>query len=160
MPSSNRERKNMSVLSWFELSRHDSTLFTLFLYCAISHQRLRQLTGSITGDVSGAAPSKEILRISELESIKEVNKEIQTPSRAVSDGIILSVASLANHTGDELIWEVKQSPFQPPLQSLQWLDIYGSLLPNHVHLNGLGQLIKLKEGPKKTTLRGLAPILS
>jgi hypothetical protein len=159
MPSSSRETESISVLSWLELSRHDFTLFTLFLYCAISHQRLRQLTRGTSGDVSGA-PTRQILKISELESIKEVNKAIQTPSRAVSDAVILSVASLANHTGDELIWDTKQSLFQPPLQSLQWLDIYGSLLPNHVHQHGLVQLVKLKEGLGKTSLPGLAPMLS
>jgi hypothetical protein len=159
MPSSSGETRSISVLSWFELSRQDFTLLTLFLYCAISHHRLRQCIGGATGNISTVL-NRQILRISELESIKEVNKAIQSPSRAVSDAVILSVASLANHSGDESVWDTKPSPFESPLRSLQWLDIYGSLLPNHVHLNGLVQIIKLKEGPGKTSLLGLAAILS
>jgi hypothetical protein len=159
MPSSSRQIKSISVFSWFELSRQDSTLLTLFLYCAISHHRLRQRIRGWTGNISGV-PNRQMLRISELESIKEVNKAIQSPSRAVSDAVILSVASLANHSGDDSVWDTKPSPFEPPLRSLQWLDIYGCLLPNHVHLNGLVQIIKLREGPGKTRLPGLAAILS
>jgi hypothetical protein len=102
-----------------------------------------------------------MLVISELESIKEVNKAIQDPSRALSDAVILSVICLANNGGDELFWDKNlRSPFQPPLRGLQWLYIYGSLLPNPVHLTGLAQLIKLREGLERTGLPGLAPILS
>lgn len=102
-----------------------------------------------------------MLEFSELESIKEVNKAIQNPSRALSDAVILSVGCLANNRADELLWDKNiRSPFQPPLRNLQWLDIYGSLLPNHVHLTGLTQLIKLKEGLERTELPGLAAILS
>jgi hypothetical protein len=96
-----------------------------------------------------------MLVISELESIKEVNKAIQDPA------VILSVICLANNGGDELFWDKNlRSPFQPPLRGLQWLYIYGSLLPNPVHLTGLAQLIKLREGLERTRLPGLAPILS
>lgn len=96
-----------------------------------------------------------------MESIKEVNIAIQNPSRALSDAVILSVGSLANHCGDEFMWDMNiQSPFQSPLQGLQWLDVYGCLLPNHVHLNGVAQLIKLREGPENVGLPGLALIIS
>jgi hypothetical protein len=97
----------------------------------------------------------------ELESIKEVIKAIQNPSQSLRDAVILSVACLANNSGDELLWDTNiQSPFQSPLRSLQWLDIYGSLLPNRVHLAGLAQLVKLRGGLDMTRLPGLAPTLS
>jgi hypothetical protein len=97
----------------------------------------------------------------ELKSIKMVNEAIQQPSKALSDAVILSVGALVNNRGDELMWDENlRSPFQSPLQSLQWLDIYGSLLPNPVHLSGLAQMIKLRGGLEQTELPGLAPILS
>jgi len=160
MPSSSPGTRSEGVTGWFEYSWHDPTLFTLVLYCAVCHQRIQWL---IKGKPAGVfePPFKRMLAISELESIKEVKNAIQNPSRAVTDGVILCVAALANHTADELLWDSNiQSPFQPPLQGLQWLDVYGSLSPNFLHLNGLAQLLKLREGLEKITLAGLAPILS
>jgi hypothetical protein len=85
-----------------------------------------------------------MLVISELESIKEVNKAIQDPSRALSDAVILSVTCLAKNGGDELFWDKNlRSPFQPPLRGLQWLYIYGSLLPNPVHLRAVSKVSTL-----------------
>lgn len=160
MPSSSPGRRSEGVVGWLEYAWQDPTLFMLVLYCAICHQRMQWL---IKGKPTGVfePPFKQMLAISELESIKEVKNAIQNPSRAISDGVILSVACLANYRGDELLWDSNiQSPFQPPLQDLQWLDVYGSLSPNFLHLNGLAQLLKLREGPEKIMLAGLASILS
>jgi hypothetical protein len=102
-----------------------------------------------------------MLAILEMESVKEINKAIQTPSRALNDAIILSVGCMASSNGDELVSNRNsRSPFQPPLRSLQWLDIYGGLLPNRVHWTGLAKLIKLKEGLERIRLPGLASMLS
>lgn len=102
-----------------------------------------------------------MLEVLELESIKRVQESIQDPSQAVSDATILSVGCLANNRGDESVWDENlRSPFQPPLRSLQWLDLYGSLSPNLFHLAGLAQLVKLRDGLESTGLPGLAPILS
>jgi hypothetical protein len=139
---------------------YDSTLFTVFLFGATAHWRLHWLTKGKTGEIF-KPQDKEMLVISQSESIKEVNKAIQHRSRALSDAVILSVICLANNTEDELLWDKNlRLPFQPPLRGLQWLDIYGSLLPNPIHLAGLAQLIKLREGLERINLPGLAPILS
>jgi hypothetical protein len=97
----------------------------------------------------------------ELESIKMVNKAIRNPSRAVSDAVITSVAALVHSSWNESMWDENlRSPFQSPLQGLQWLDIYGSILANSVHLSGLTQLIKLKEGLGQTKVPGKASLIS
>ena len=97
----------------------------------------------------------------ELESIKRVNEAIQNPSRALNDAVIISVTCLVNNGGDEFTWDDNlRSPFESPLRDLQWLDIYGRLMPNPVHLSGLAQLIKLREGLEQIKLPGLAPIIS
>ena len=96
----------------------------------------------------------------ELESIKMVNEAIQNPSRALSDAVIASVGCLVHSGWDESMWdESLRSPFQSPLQGLQLLDIYGSILTNPVHLSGLAQLIKLR-GQGQTKVPGLASIIS
>jgi hypothetical protein len=97
----------------------------------------------------------------ELESIKMVNAAIQNPSRALSDAVILSVSCLLNNCWDELMLDGNpRSPFQSPLRGLQWLDIYGMLIPDPVHLSGLAQLIKLRGGLEQIKLPGISPILS
>jgi hypothetical protein len=130
------------------------------MFRALSHKQLHWLRRGKTGD-QFRPQDKQMLEYLELESIKRVNKAIQDPSRALSDAIIMSVACLANNRVDELVWDENiTSPFQSPLQSLQWLDIYGSLLPNPVHRAGLAQLIKLRGGLESTELARLSPILS
>jgi hypothetical protein len=97
----------------------------------------------------------------ELESIKMVNEAIQNPSRALSDAVITSVAILINSRGDEIMLDENlRSPFQSPLRSLQWLDMYGSLLSNPVHVSGLAQLIKLRGGLEHIKLPGISSIVS
>jgi hypothetical protein len=53
-----------------------------------------------------------------------------------------------------------RSPFQPPLRSLQWRDIYGSQPSNPVHMAGLAELVKLRGGLENIRLPGLASALS
>jgi hypothetical protein len=104
---------------------------------------------------------KNILKFLELESIKMVNKAIQNPSRALTDAVITSVSCLLNNCEDELMLDGNpRSPFQSPLRGLQWLDIYGSILTNPVHLSGLAQLVKLRGGLEQIKLPGISPILS
>jgi hypothetical protein len=162
MPSSLNGPTNAAILSWFQPFWHDSKLFTIFLFGALSHKRLHCLRKEKTGDIF-RPPDNELLNFLELESIKRVNEAIQNPSRALSDAVIISVMCLVNNTviGDELMWDDNlRSPFQSPLRDLQWLDIYGRLMPNPVHLSGLAQLIKLRGGVEQIQLPGLAPIIS
>jgi hypothetical protein len=160
MPSSPGKPRSTAVLSWFQLSLHDPTLFTTSIYHAISHQRLYWLTKGKTGNISWPQDTQTLANF-ELESIKEVNKAIQNPSRSLRDAVIMSVGCLANSSRDELLLDKNiRSPFQSPLRSLQWLDIYGIILPNRVHLTGLAQLVKLRGGLDMTSLPGLAPALS
>jgi hypothetical protein len=104
---------------------------------------------------------KRMLDLCEMETTKMINKAIQDPARAVSDAVILSVLCMATNRPDESVWhENVRSPFQPPLRSLQWLDIYGSLSPNLVHVNGLRQLVALRGGLESIDLPGLASMIS
>jgi hypothetical protein len=95
----------------------------------------------------------------EADSISKINRIIRDPSQVVSDAAILSVLCLANN--ESPAWkERKESPFQAPLRSLQWLDVYGSLSPNPTHQAGLAQLVYLKGGLDKIELPALAAIVS
>jgi hypothetical protein len=160
LPSSLNGPRSTTILSWFQLSRHDSTLSTVFLFAAVAHQRLNYLTKRKTADIL-TPQNNEMLIFLELESIKRINEAMQNPSRALSDAVINSVGCLVNNSWDKTMWDENlRSPFQSPLRRLQLLDTLGSLSPNPVHYSGLAQMIKLREGLEQTELPGLAPILS
>jgi hypothetical protein len=161
IPSSSRNGPRSEViLSWLQLSWRDPTFFSGVLFAAVSHQRLHYLRKGETGDIF-RSQDKKMLIFLELESIRMVNAAIQNPSRALSDVVITSVGCLVHSSWDELMWDENlRSPFQSPLRGLQWLDIYGSLLSNPVHLSGLAQLIKLRGGLEQIKLPGISPILS
>ena len=160
MPSSVNGPRSAAILSWFQPFWHDSNLFTIFLFGAVSHKRLHCLRKENTADIS-RPPDNKLLIFLELESIKRVNEAIQSPSRVLNDTVIISVMCLVNNRADELMYDDNlRSPFESPLRDLQWLDIYGRLTPNPVHLSGLAQLIKLREGLEQIKLPGLAPIIS
>jgi len=83
------------------------------------------------------------------------------PSRAVTDAVILSVLCMAtNSHQDVALTSSAQSPFYPPLRSLQWLDIYGTPSANPIHAQGLAQLIELRGGLENVTLPELAATIS
>ena len=160
MPSSLTEPNSAAILSWFQVFRLDSTLFTVVLFGAVSHKRLYSLRMEKTRDI-WKPQHNNMLILLELEAIKRVNEAIQDPSRALSDAVIICVMGLVNNGGSDLMWD--ENPrllFQSPLRDLQWLDVYGRLMPNSVHLNGLAQLVKLRGGLEHIKLPGLAPILS
>jgi hypothetical protein len=77
----------------------------------------------------------------------------------VTDEIILSVLCLATNDSPDLR-DIKHSPFQPTLRSLQWLDIYARLSPNPIHQAGLLRLVELRGGLYKLKLPGLAAVIS
>jgi len=97
----------------------------------------------------------------ETTTIRLLNEVMSDPSRAVTDAVILSVLCMASnsHQGVALIPSA-QSPFYPPLRSLQWLDVYGALSANPVHVRGLAQLIELRGGLENIALPGLAATIS
>jgi hypothetical protein len=99
-----------------------------------------------------------------LEAIRMISKSLQDPGNATTDTITLSVLILAElATTEEHALEMiqsKDSPFDAPFQSMQWIDVYSSLPPNQIHLDGLIKIIELKGGLENVRLPCLAAILS
>lgn len=97
----------------------------------------------------------------EIETIKLINEAVQDPARAASDAVLLSVLCMAHNTSNDSSQQrANVTPFTAPLQRLQWLDVYGSLPPNLVHVKGLIQMVMLRGGVEKIELPGLASIIS
>ncbi|KAL5358860.1 hypothetical protein BJX96DRAFT_51632 [Aspergillus floccosus] len=158
-PGSSNGHDNLASSSWFPLSLTDPTLFTAFLFGSLSHQRVQWVNRWIP-EGAFRARDQQLLQLCELETIKMINREVQHPTRAVCDSVILSVMCMAHNVADDNDQRRhRTTPFTAPMRRLQWLDVYGSLPPNLVHIQGLIQMVNLRGGLDNITLPGLAPPL-
>ncbi|KAJ5121057.1 uncharacterized protein N7515_009018 [Penicillium bovifimosum] len=154
---------NMSeryLTKWFHLSMSDPALFTAFMFGALCHLRVQCRNRWVTGTKFGRREARA-LELCEMESIKLISQAIQDPSRAVSDAVLLSVICMAHHQADKNISQQHQrTPFDPPFPRLQWIDVYGCLPPNMIHIKGLLQLVELRGGLTNIPTEGLAATIS
>lgn len=158
IPKSTSHEKKAGEL-WFPLSLSDPALFTAFMFGSLCHQRVQWLKGWVPGSSFGPKQQR-VLQMCEMESIKLINQAVRDPTRAVSDAVILSVICMAHHQAlDEAPNQYRKTPFTPPFQRLQWLDVYGHLPPNMIHIHGLVQLLRLRGGLKNIKLHGVRPTI-
>ncbi|KAJ5698104.1 hypothetical protein N7462_000109 [Penicillium macrosclerotiorum] len=141
--------------TWFPLSLSDPALFTAFMYGSLCHQRVQWLKHWVPDSTFGPQQQR-VLQLCEMESIKLINQAVRDPTRAISDAVLLSVICMAHHQALEASpAQNRNTPFKAPFQRLQWLDVYGHLPPNMIHIRGLVQLVKLRGGLQNIKLDGL-----
>lgn len=156
MPGSTTTGNHAGVNAWFSHSIAHSALHSSMLFGSFSHRRVQVHT---KGRGRFSSDDLKQMSLSHEDSISKINDAIQRISNAVTDDIILCVLCLANNDTARY-QKADESPFRPPLRSLQWLDIYGSLSPNPIHQQGLIQLVRLRGGLDKIELPGLAAVIS
>ncbi|CDM38170.1 transcriptional regulator family: Fungal Specific TF [Penicillium roqueforti] len=145
---------------WFDLSMADPALFTAFMFGSLCHLRVQWQNNWVPGTVFGQR-ERRALQLCEMESIKLINQAVRDPDRAVSDAVLLSVICMAHHQAEEkLVQQHRRTPFNPPFLRLQWIDVYGCLPPNMIHIKGLLQLVKLRGGLPNIPTEGLAATIS
>ncbi|CAG7939824.1 unnamed protein product [Penicillium nalgiovense] len=145
---------------WFDLSMADPALFTAFMFGALCHLRVQWQNNWVPGTVFGPRERRALL-LCEMESIKLINQAVRDPNRAISDAVLLSVICMAHHQAEEKsAQQHRRTPFNPPFPRLQWIDVYGCLPPNMIHIKGLLQLIKLRGGLANIPTEGLAATIS
>lgn len=138
----------------------EPTLMTAITFGSLSHQRVQWLNRWIP-DGAFREREQQLLKVCEMETIELINQEMKKPGRAISNAVILSVMCMAHNATD--ISEERQFrhiPFTAPMRRLQWIDVYGSLRPNLVHVQGLISMINLRGGLEAIDLPGLAPVVS
>ncbi|KAJ5876323.1 uncharacterized protein N7529_001907 [Penicillium soppii] len=148
--------------SWFQMSMANPELFTAFMFGSLCHLRVQWQNNWIPGTTFGPR-QRRALQICEMEAIKLINQAVRNPNpkRAVSDAVLLAVICMAHHQAEEgLVHQHRKTPFNPPFPRLQWIDVYGCLPPNMVHIKGLVQLIKLRGGLTNIPTEGLAATIS
>ncbi|KAJ5109458.1 Protein of unknown function DUF3468 [Penicillium angulare] len=145
---------------WYSLSRSDPALHMAFMYGSLCHQRVLYMNR--WGPTVEFGPREDaFLQVCEMESIKHINAAVRDPSRMVSDAVLLSVICMAHHQApDKMHTQSQSTPFDPPFQWLQWLNVYGCLKPNEIHIQGLVALIKIRGGLRNIKYPGLATTLS
>lgn len=160
---STTEIENVAIAFWVPLSLNEPALFTALLFSSLFSRRGVSL-------LHGTAAQKftEIdqrwLEISYLKAVECIGRGLQSETRSADDAIILSTLLMAGFSYavfDQPLrdWS-RKSPFLPPLQSLQSIDVLEFLLPNPLHLAGLMSLVRRKGGIKMIRLAGLGVTIS
>ncbi|CAI7617132.1 unnamed protein product [Penicillium crustosum] len=145
---------------WFDLSMADPALFTAFMFGSLCHLRVQWQNNWVPGTVFGPKERRALV-LCEIESIKLINEAVHDPDRAASDAVLLSVICMAHHQADEeSVHQHRRTPFNPPFPRLQWIDVYGCLPPNMIHIKGLLQMVKLRGGLANIHTDGLAATIS
>lgn len=134
-------------------------LFDAFMYGAATHMQTRKRLGSAQIELQSQQEKLELI-ITEAETIRHLNRLLQDPVQACSDELILAVLCMAFNRVDDSAWSAADPPLRPPLRNLQWLNVYGTLSGNHVHVEGLLELIELRGGQERMKMPGLAETVS
>jgi hypothetical protein len=91
-----------------------------------------------------------------------LKEALKGPNEVAMDEIILAVMALCTNEVETLAIHMHKvpSPFNSPLTSLQWLDVYGRISFIHAHTVALRSLVARRGGLEKVELDGLAEVLS
>lgn len=144
---------------WFPLARSDPALFTSFMFASLCHRRMQWLNGSVPRNSFGPQ-LEQALAMCEVDSISLISQAMHDPSRMFSDAVLLSVICMAHHGAmGNTVNHSPKTRFNPPLQRLQWVDVYGNLAPNMTHIKGLLQLVFQRGGLRNIQTLGLRPTI-
>jgi hypothetical protein len=154
------EVANPFIDSWFPLSLTVESVFSAMIMSSLSHKRTKSLISKDTIETF-TMQEQQLLEDSYIDSVKALNRTLKIPATAVTDATILAVLMMIEMpvVASTKDWQ-KESPFQAPLQGLQWLNIHGAREPNLSHQMGLCKLVELRGGLHNIKLPGLAPAIS
>jgi hypothetical protein len=157
--SSGPSKNGVEMVSWLNSAMTNPALFDAFMYGAATHMQTRKRLGNCRIEPQTIEEKHELM-ISEAETIKRLNRLMEDPDQACSDETILAVICMGLNRIDNSAWRAADPPLQPPLRNLQWLNVYGALSGNDMHIQGLINLIELKGGLGSLKLPGLAQTAS
>ena len=140
---------------WLPISMSEKALFPALLSASLSH---RLINGLLSGDISSRyKDDTPHLQACYKETITALNDVLRDPARATTDGTILAVLMTVEKSEIEVhkSWS-QESPFQAPLQGLQWLNVHSAREPNLIHQNGLCRIVQLRGGLSNIQTPGVA----
>jgi hypothetical protein len=95
--------------------------------------------------------------------MKLLKEELRSPEKMPLDDVILAVLALGTNEVETMTNNMRyqaRSPFDSPLHSAQWFDIYGSMSGVPEHVTAMRSLVGRRGGLENIELDGLAEILS
>jgi hypothetical protein len=163
MPTLDGGQGNQFLKFWFPLIFSDPTLFIASIFSTLSHRRSRWLLKGQASDIF-LPEDQHLLSLCYSHAIRMLNASVQDSAKNTTDAFLIAVlfmSELETLGADQSSWDwSKKSPFQAPLQSLQWLDVHGVLLPNPVHVAGLISLLERRGGIENLTFPGLTGMIT
>ena len=97
-----------------------------------------------------------------LQTIRLLKEELNNPGMSDPDELILAVLALGTNEVETMMDNIKpktRSPFNSPLSSAQWLDVYGSMSHIKAHTLAMRSLVDRRGGLEMIQLEGLAEVL-
>jgi hypothetical protein len=95
--------------------------------------------------------------------MKLLKEELRSPEKMPLDDVILSVLALGTNEVETMVKNTScqtRAPFNSPLSSAQWLDVYGSMSSVPAHVVAMRSLVRRRGGLESIELHGLAEVLS
>lgn len=101
-------------------------------------------------------PNKPLALSHKLSVIQALKQIMQNPEKAAAiDEVILSVSVLSSHEVLATPSESQWSPWNSPLKTLTWLDVYGNFSYVPEHSKAVMDLVVIRGGLEKIKLYGL-----
>jgi hypothetical protein len=99
-----------------------------------------------------------------VQAMHQLREELKRPEKMMHlDDVILAALALGTNEVETMANNLSgpvRSPFNSPLSSGQWLDVYGSMSNVPEHANAMRSLVCHRGGLEKIELDGLADVLS
>lgn len=97
-----------------------------------------------------------------VQTMRLLKEALKTPSDVCMDDIILAVLVLCTNEVETFAVNMHKipSPFNSPLTSVQWLDVYGRISFIPAHTVAMRSLVASRGGLERIELDGLAEVLS
>jgi len=131
---------------WVSSSLKFPFLFHALLFAAAIHQDFMR-TSELRYDSPQALSHKLI-------AIQTLNEYISKNINTSRDEVILAILSLASHETLN-VTEERRKPFNSPLKTAQWLNVYGNNNYVSEHMKAVLNLVNSKGGIENLKLHGL-----
>jgi hypothetical protein len=92
-----------------------------------------------------------------------LKEELKSLEKTPLDDMILAILSLGTNEVEIMANNMKgkiRSPFNSPLSSTQWLDVYGGISHIPAHTTAMRSLVRRRGGLENIQLECLAEVLS
>jgi len=97
-----------------------------------------------------------------VQTMRLLKEELKNPNVSDPDELILAILTLGASEVETMMNNMRlktRSPFNSPLSSSQWLDVYGSMAHIKEHTLAMRSLVDRQGGLEKIRLEGLAEVL-